>query len=86
MEAIGLFETRGLTPAVVSLDTMVKAANARLVDMKIVGSGLVCVIIEGNVSAVKSAIEAGKELYEGNGALISYNVIPRPHSDLARMF
>jgi ethanolamine utilization protein EutM len=86
MEAIGLLETRGLVPAIASLDSMAKAANTRLVDMKIVGSGLVCVIIEGNVSAVKSAIEAGKELYEGTNELISYNVIPRPHTDLAKMF
>lgn len=85
MEAIGLLETRGLVPAIASLDTMAKAAHTRLVDMKIVGSGLVCVIIEGNVSAVKSAIEAGKALYEKSGALISYNVIPRPHAELGRM-
>ncbi|MFT9845982.1 BMC domain-containing protein [Aneurinibacillus sp. REN35] len=85
MEAIGLLETRGLVPAVASLDTMAKAAHTRLVDMKVVGSGLVCVIIEGNVSAVKSAIEAGKAMYDGSDKLISYNVIPRPHGDLSRM-
>ena len=86
MEAIGLVETRGLVAAIEALDTMSKAANIRLIDMKLVGSGLVCVIITGDVSAVKSAVEAGKTAHERTGGeLISHNVIPRPHSELAKM-
>lgn len=52
MKAIGLIETRGLTAAIEALDSMVKAANVSLVDLKRVGSGLVTVIIEGDVAAV----------------------------------
>ncbi|MBW4082791.1 BMC domain-containing protein [Paenibacillus sp. S150] len=86
MQAIGLIETRGLTPALEALDAMCKAANVRLVDFKRVGSGLVAVIVEGDVAAVQAAVEAGVAAYgRTGGELISSNVIPRPHADLAKM-
>ncbi|MFD1040262.1 BMC domain-containing protein [Virgibacillus byunsanensis] len=86
MSAIGLVETRGLTAAIEALDSMAKAANIRLVDMKRVGSGLITVIVEGNVSDVSYAIEIGKLAHErAGGELISYSVIPRPHSELKKI-
>lgn len=86
MQAIGLIETRGLTPALEALDAMCKAANVKLVDFKRVGSGLITVIVEGDVAAVQAAVEAGLAAYPRTGGqLISSNVIPRPHPDLTRM-
>lgn len=86
MEAIGMVEMRGLVPAIEALDAMAKAANVKLVDMKIVGSGLVCVIITGDVSAVKAAVDIGKEVHvKTGGELIAQNVIPRPHAELEKM-
>ncbi|MNE75127.1 hypothetical protein D3C81_1569650 [compost metagenome] len=86
MQAIGMIETRGLVAALDALDTMCKAAAVTMIDMKRVGSGLVTVIIEGDVAAVSSAIEAGKTSPERTGGqLISANVIPRPHPELAKI-
>lgn len=86
MEAIGMVETRGLVAAIEALDTMTKAANVQLVDMKRVGSGLITVIIKGDVAAVISAVESGKLSYSRTGGeLISANVIPRPHSELSKI-
>ncbi|ULO08307.1 BMC domain-containing protein [Paenibacillus sp. 19GGS1-52] len=86
MQAIGLIETRGLTPALEALDAMCKAANVKLVDFKRIGSGLVTVIVEGDVASVTAAVEAGVAAYARTGGeLISSNVIPRPHPDLATM-
>lgn len=86
MQAIGLIETRGLVAALEALDTMCKSANVTLVHMKRVGSGLVTVIVEGDVAAVSAAVEAGKQAYiRTGGELVSANVIPRPHQELAKM-
>lgn len=86
MSAIGLVETRGLTAAIEALDSMAKAANIRLVDMKRVGSGLITVIIEGDVADVSAAVEVGKLAPDiAGGELISSNVIPRPHSELTKI-
>jgi ethanolamine utilization protein EutM len=86
MKAIGLIETRGLTAAIEALDSMAKAANITLVDMKRVGSGLVTVVVEGDVSDVTAAIEVGKEAHlKTGGEMVSYNVIARPHPELAKI-
>ncbi|MGM0776351.1 MAG: BMC domain-containing protein [Bacillota bacterium] len=86
MKAIGLIETRGLTAAIEALDAMAKAANVSLVDLKRVGSGLVTVIIEGDVAAVTAAVEVGKTAHTtAGGELVSANVIPRPHLELRKI-
>ena len=59
MSAIGLIETRGLTAAIEAADAMLKAADVELVGTEKIGSGLVTVIVKGEVGAVKAATEAG---------------------------
>lgn len=85
MQAIGMIETRGLVAALEGLDAMCKSANVRLIDLKKVGSGLVAVIVEGDVAAVSAAVESGKTAADKTGELVAANVIPRPHQELAKM-
>ena len=59
MEALGMIETRGLVAAIEAADAMVKAANVTLIGTEKIGSGLVSVMIRGDVGAVKAATEAG---------------------------
>ncbi len=81
-----MVETRSLVAALEALDTMTKAANVQLVDLKKVGSGIVTVIVTGDVAAVTSAVESGKTAHNRTGGeLISANVIPRPHTDLSKI-
>lgn len=84
--AIGMIETKGYVAALAAADAMVKAANVTLVGREEVGDGLVAVIINGDVGAVKAATEAGAETVSNIGELVSVHVIPRPHSDLAKHF
>ena len=58
-EALGMVETRGLVAAIEAADAMVKAANVVLIGSEKIGSGLVSVMVRGDVGAVKSAVEAG---------------------------
>ena len=51
-----------------------------------VGDGLVAVIINGDVGAVKAATEAGAEVAGQVGTLVSVHVIPRPHADVSKHF
>ncbi len=82
-EAIGMVETRGYIPAIEAADAMVKAAHVELVGKVQVGSGLVTVIVQGDVGAVKAATDAGAAAAEKVGELVSVHVIPRPHEDTA---
>jgi microcompartment protein CcmL/EutN len=84
--AIGMIETKGFVAALAAADAMVKAANVSIVGREQVGDGLVAVIINGDVGAVKAATEAGAEVANQVGQLVSVHVIPRPHADLGKHF
>ena len=81
-EALGMVETRGLTAAIEAADQMCKAANVALVGTEKIGSGLVSVMVRGDVGAVKAATDAGAAAAERVGELISVHVIPRPHEEV----
>ncbi|MBQ2968738.1 MAG: ethanolamine utilization microcompartment protein EutM [Clostridia bacterium] len=85
MEALGMVETRGLVAAIEAADAMVKAANVQLVGTEKIGSGLVSVMIRGDVGAVKAATEAGSSAASRLGELIAVHVIPRPHGDVEKI-
>ena len=59
--ALGMIETKGYVAALAAADAMVKAANVTIVSREQVGDGLVAVVIQGDVGAVKAATEAGSE-------------------------
>ena len=82
MEALGMIETRGLVAAIEAADAMVKAANVTLIGSEKIGSGLVSVMVRGDVGAVKAAVEAGGAAAARLGEVIATHVIPRPHADV----
>ena len=84
-EALGMIETRGLTAAVEAAEEMVKAAEVALVGTEKIGSGLVTVMVRGDVGAVKAATEAGQAAASRLGELIAVHVIPRPHEDVEKI-
>ena len=85
LEALGMVETRGLVAAIEAADAMVKAANVTLIGTEKIGSGLVSVMVRGDVGAVKAATEAGGNAAGKLGEVIAVHVIPRPHSDVEKI-
>ena len=81
-EALGMIETRGLVAAIEAADAMCKAANVTLVGTEKIGSGLVTIMVRGDVGAVKSAVESGAASASRLGELVATHVIPRPHGDV----
>lgn len=84
-EALGMVETRGLVAAIEAADSMLKAANVTLVGTEKIGSGLVSVMVRGDVGAVKAAVESGAASAAKLGELVATHVIPRPHSDVEKI-
>lgn len=82
-QALGLIETKGLVCMIEAADSMLKAANVKMVGWEKVGSGLVTTFITGDVAAVKAAIDAGAAAASKIGEVVSVQVIPRPHEELA---
>ena len=75
--ALGMIETKGYVGAVEAADAMVKSANVTLIGSEKIGSGLVTVMVRGDVGAVKAAARVGE--------LVSQHVIPRPHGDVEKI-
>ena len=85
-EAWGMVETKGLVAMIEAADAMVKAANVTIVGWeKKIGAGLVTVIVQGDVAAVKAATDAGAAAARRVGELVSVHVIPRPATGLDRV-
>lgn len=84
--AIGIIETKGFTPLVAGVDAAIKAANVEFVEWRQVGSGYVSFVVEGDVAAVRSAIDAGIEAASRIGEVVSEVVIPRPIDELDKSF
>jgi len=82
-QALGLIETRGMVALVEATDAALKAANVEYRGWKQVGSGLVTVVLTGDVAAVKAAVDAGAAAAAKVGEVVSVDVIARPHGDIA---
>ena len=80
--ALGMVETRGLVGSIEAADAMVKAADVHLIGKERIGSGLVTVMVRGDVGAVKAAVEAGAAAATRVGDLYGTHVIPSPHDDV----
>lgn len=77
--AIGMIETVGLAAAIEAADVCVKSANVTLIGYELTkGNGMTVVKIEGNVGAVKAAIEAATVAVNKVSSVFSTKVIPRP--------
>ena len=85
VEALGMVETRGLVASIEAADAMVKAANVVLIGTEKIGSGLVSVMVRGDVGAVNAALDAGGTAAARFGEVIATHVIPRPHSDVEKI-
>ena len=77
-EALGMIETRGLVAAI-------EATEVVLIGTEKIGSGLVSVMVRGDVGAVKAATEVGSQAAARLGELVAVHVIPRPHADVEKI-
>ena len=84
-EALGMIETKGLVGAIEAADAMTKSANVTLMGYEKIGSGLVTVMVRGDVGAVKAAVDAGTCAAEKVGEIVAQHLIPRPHTDVEKI-
>lgn len=85
MKAIGVIETKGITALIEAADTMLKAASVEIVATERIGSGFVSVVVQGEVGAVKAAVEAGAQSAQRLGEVIAVHVIARPSEDIKQI-
>ena len=79
MKSLGVIETRGLVTAIQAVDAACKAAGVTCIGYRKIGSGLVSVCFEGEISAIHTAIERGVEV-AGAAQHVKSLVIARPET------
>ena len=84
-EAVGTVETLSLVGAITAADAMLKAAKVSIAEFRVVVSGLVAVIVNGDVAAVQTAVESGQAAAERLCKVVSVNVIARPHEEVDKL-
>ena len=84
-ETLGTVEVKSLVGAIAAADAMLKSATVSIADFHIVGSGLVAVVVKGDVAAVSTAVEAGKSVAERICEVISAVVIARPNEEVEKL-
>ena len=85
MRAVGMIETKGLVPAIEATDSMSKSAEVTVLGMKEIGGGLVSVYVQGEVGAVKAAVDAGANSAKQIGEVLSVHIISRPTDDTVKI-
>lgn len=85
-EAIGLIETKGLVAQIEAADAMLKAANVTLVGMVQIGGAFITTIVRGDVGSVRAAVDAGAQVAQTVGELVSAHVIARPEPSVIAAF
>lgn len=82
-QALGMIETFGIVFVLQAADAMVKAASVELVGFENVASGYISILVQGDVAACRTAVEAGVSAVEAMGTEVySSVVIPSPHMGL----
>lgn len=81
-KSIGIIEVVGIVTAAACIDAMTKTAYVEVSNLERIGSGLITIIIEGDLASVQVAIEAGEEMATRFGEMIATRVIARPYEGL----
>ena len=85
-KAIALLEVQAMVAAIAGLDAMLKAADVRLIHVeKRLGGRLVTIVVDGTVSDVTAAAEAGKAAAAQVGKVKLCEVIARPHPQITKI-
>lgn len=84
VKAIGVVETFTLAASIVAADTAVKAAPVDLIEIRLpfAMGGKAFTVFTGEVSAVRSGVQAAADRLRDEGVIDSFEVIPAPHKDL----
>jgi len=81
-QSLGLVETRGYVAAIAAADAMVKSAYVELLKIEKIGSGLVTVLVNGDIASIKAALETAGLSADQHGDIIAIHAIARPADDL----
>lgn len=83
--SLGIVETFSVAASVLAADRSVKAAEVRLIQMRLARGlgGKAFYTLSGELHQLEAAVAAGRTIIH-DGMLLTTEIIPRPHPDLVR--
>ncbi|WP_028924891.1 BMC domain-containing protein [Pseudonocardia acaciae] len=79
--AIGLIETRGIVALTAGIEAMIKTADVQCIAVDRVSSGYLIAAIQGQLAAVRQALDAGSAAVKRYGELRAAQLYPRPSAE-----
>ena len=83
--AIGLIETRGIVALTAGIEAAMKTADVQCIAVERVSSGYLAAAIQGDLAAVRQAIDAASAAVKAYGDLRSAQIYPKPHPVSAQL-
>ena len=84
--SLGVIETFSVASSIMAADAGVKAADVEIIEIRCATGlgGKSFLYLTGSVDSVEAAVEAGIEVLEGTGLVLSHAIIPSPTDEISR--
>ncbi|MBU9714220.1 BMC domain-containing protein [Evansella tamaricis] len=82
---LGIIEVIGMVSAIACVDAMVKTAFVDVYNIERTGSGMITIMIEGDLASVQAALEVGADVAQSKGELVAVRAIARPYDGLEKL-
>lgn len=86
IDSLAVIETFSAASSILAADAAVKAANVDIIEIRCATGlgGKSFLYLTGDVASVNSAVEAGIDILQGTGLILSHVIIPSPSRDIGR--
>jgi microcompartment protein CcmL/EutN len=86
IDSLGVIETFSVASSIMAADAAVKAADVDIIEIRCATGlgGKSFLYLTGDVSSVNSAMDAGIDVLQGTGLVLSHVIIPSPSRDIRR--
>jgi microcompartment protein CcmL/EutN len=86
IDSLAVIETFSVASSILAADAAAKTADVDIIEIRCATGlgGKSFLYLTGDVSSVNSAVEAGIDVLQGTGLILSHVVIPSPSRDIGR--
>jgi microcompartment protein CcmL/EutN len=86
VESLAVIETFSVASAIIAADAAVKVADVDIIEIRCATGlgGKSFFYLSGDVASINSAVQAGLDLLQGTGLVLSHVIIPSPSKNIIR--
>jgi ethanolamine utilization protein EutM len=81
-ESLGMIETSSVSSSLKIINEINKISKTKLIGKQLIGNGIVTIFIQGDLGALRKALNTGAEVINYSNDFRTSHIIPWPHKDL----